>query len=195
MEGKKTERNYREITQRGQSRTDRRTNGGERDRGRTRESNLLEIKSDRTEKKRGIIGVFLLLPSLLWTVISHQGTPSLWISSSLRQFHSPLSVSVTQSSLLSQSEFSSRLQPYIILYCTGLGGLVDCYLWSCVENDFPSSPSLWRLYMIKPVCLPYHWKRSNTVPAMYTRTATQSSTRWPSGSRTDVHVHSLDSNK
>ena len=51
MEGKKTERNYREITQRGQSRTDRRTNGGERDRGRTRESNLLEIKSDRTEKK------------------------------------------------------------------------------------------------------------------------------------------------
>ena len=113
--GRWREKRRREITERLHSgdragRTDGLTE--ERDRGRTRESNLLEIKSDRMKKKkkreRGIIGVFLLLPSLLWTVISHQGTPSLWISSSLRQFHSPLSVSVTQSFLLSQSEFSCR---------------------------------------------------------------------------------------
>lgn len=62
---------------------------------------MLEIKSDRThraeekKKKRGIMGVFLLLPSLLSTVISHHSTPSLWIPSSLRQFHSPLSLSLS----------------------------------------------------------------------------------------------------
>lgn len=42
------------------------------------------------------MGDFILLPSLLLTVISHQGTQSHWIPSSLRQFHCPLSVSVTQ---------------------------------------------------------------------------------------------------
>lgn len=92
----------REITERLHSGIERRTHRGERDRGRIGESNLLEIKSDRTdragEKKGEIMGVFLLLPSLHSSVISHQGTLSPWIPSSLRQFHSLLSVSVTQSS-------------------------------------------------------------------------------------------------
>lgn len=55
----------REITQQEQSRTDR----GERDRGRTRESNLLEIKSDRTdsagekkERNYGSLSPFTLSP-------------------------------------------------------------------------------------------------------------------------------------
>ncbi len=86
------------------------------------------------------MGVFLLLPSLLSSVISHQGTPSLWIPSSLRQFHSPLSVSVTQSSFPSQSKFSSRLETYIIFYCTGLVGPVDCYLWSRKMTSLLSLP-------------------------------------------------------
>lgn len=79
---------------------DRRTHGAE---GEIAECNWLEIKSDRMERRcrkkmRGIMGKLLLLPSFLSSVIRHQSTPSLRIPSSLRQFHSPVSACVTQSS-------------------------------------------------------------------------------------------------
>lgn len=53
-------------------------------------------------------------PSLLWSLISHQGAPSLQIPSSLRQFHSPLAASVTQSLFTLPSHYPLRPQTCII---------------------------------------------------------------------------------
>lgn len=95
------ERNYTAGTEQ-----DRQTDLEAEKQRRNGESNLLEIKKGRAhgvkEKKREIMGDFILLLSLLSSVIRHQGTQSHWILSFLGQFHCSLSVSVTPSSVPSR---------------------------------------------------------------------------------------------
>lgn len=93
---------------------------------------MLEIKSDRTHrakgrKKREELWVSLLLPSLPSTVISHQGTPSLRIPSSLRQFHSPLPVSVTQSLFPPQPDFQLQAPNLHYSFIAWRVWLLTCY--------------------------------------------------------------------
>lgn len=85
-----------------------------------------------------------LYPSLLWTVISHQGAPSLPIPSSLRQFHSPLPVSVTQSLFTLQSHFTLRPRTAIIPLLPR--GSAPLWLWrhdaASRIRSFPTSGSV-----------------------------------------------------
>lgn len=85
---------------------------------------MLGIKSDRTHraaahsrKGRGIMGVSVasaLSPLERYQPSGCSVTPSLQIPSSLRQFHSPLPASVTQSLFTLPSHFPLRPQTYII---------------------------------------------------------------------------------
>lgn len=82
------------------------------------------IKSDRTHraeahsrKERGIMGVSVALarsPLELYQPSGCSVTPSLQIPSSLRQFHSPLPASVTQSLFTLPSRYPLGPQTYII---------------------------------------------------------------------------------
>lgn len=69
----------------------------------------------------------LLLPSLPSTVISHQATPSLRIPSSLRQFHSPLPVSVTQSLFPPQPDFQLQAPNLHYSFIAWRVWLLTCY--------------------------------------------------------------------
>lgn len=91
----------------------------------------------KKKKKRGIMGVFLLLPSLLSTVISHHGTPSRWIPSSLRQFHSPLSLSLSLN--LSTRSLSSAAGMKLTLFFPALRAE---FLWRCRHDVRPTASLL-----------------------------------------------------
>lgn len=99
---------------------------------RKKQSNLLEIKSDRTdgavekkERNYGSLSPFTSSPLDRYQPSGYSITldPIFLKTVSLSSFCLCHSIFFPPS----QSEFSCRLETYIIFYCTGLVGLLDCY--------------------------------------------------------------------
>lgn len=125
------------------------------------------------------MGVSLLLPSLPSTVISHQGTPSLRIPSSLRQFHSPLPVSVTQSLFPPSAWLSAAGSKLTLFFYCPEGLTVDCY-YGAVTRLAPNP--------VRPPAALRVVVRVRTWSPPRRQTLTQISSRWPS----DVHRQTSD---
>lgn len=126
------------------------------------------------------MGVFLLLPSLLSTVISHHGTPSRWIPSSLRQCHSPLSLSLSLK--LSTRSLSSAAGMKLTLFFPALRAESTAFCGAADMTSTHCLPPPYSITWFGPSAY-IIFRNTTTRSQLFTHAQTQISTRWPSGSK------------